>query len=51
MNPLEDDDISHDSEAYRETGIIAKTLALLIGLWPPYAFYLLVTRISFLLFA
>ena len=35
----------------KDTGIIAKTLALLIGLWPPYAFYLLVTRISFLLFA
>ena len=32
----------------KDTGIIAKTLALLIGLWPPYAFYLLVTRISFL---
>ena len=35
----------------KDTGIIAKTLALLIGLWPPYAFYLLVTRIPFLLFA
>ena len=32
----------------KETGIIAKMLALFIGLWPPYAFYLLVTRISFL---
>ena len=32
----------------KDTGIIAKILTLFIGLWPPYAFYLLVTRISFL---
>ena len=31
----------------KDTGIIAKTLALLIGLWPPLAFYLLVNRIFF----
>ena len=31
----------------KDTGIIAKMLALLIGLWPPYAFYLLVNRIFF----
>jgi len=31
----------------KDTGIIAKTLALLIGLWPPYAFYLIVNRIFF----
>ena len=31
----------------KDTGIIAKTLALLIGLWPPYAFYLLVNHIFF----
>ena len=31
----------------KDTGIIAKTLALSIGLWPPFAFYLLVTRIQF----
>ena len=31
----------------KETGIIAKMLALFIGLWPPLAFYLIVTRILF----
>ena len=29
----------------KDTGIIAKTLALLIGLWPPLAFYLIVNSI------
>ena len=32
---------------HKDTGIIAKMLALFIGLWPPYAFYLIVTRILF----
>ncbi len=31
----------------KDTGIIAKTLALLIGLWPPLAFYLLVNSTFF----
>ena len=32
---------------HKDTGIIAKMLALFIGLWPPLAFYLIVTRILF----
>ena len=31
----------------KDTGIIAKMLALLIGLWPPLAFYLLVNSTFF----